>query len=300
MTLDARMKLNKRKLLIMGVIMGVLIVTALFAEKLCWHDPYLVNLAETLKPPSSEYWFGTDQLGRCMACRILSGLKYTLFSSLAIVVITSIVGVTLGICGAYFGKATDKALLYLNVVFQAFPGFVLAIFIASLLGNSLINGILALSFTGWTLYARFSRSLSQEIIGADYIKSAKLSGLWPVTVIVRHILPNIMVPVVVTMALSVSDAVIGIAGLSFLGIGASPPTPEWGTIMSESRVYLQTAPWTVIAPGMALFALVMCFNMFADALRRVLDPRGERTGVLHRKRASRKNNLKPASEANAL
>ena len=289
-------KKNRRSLIAMSAVILVLTTMSLTAEQLCHHDAYFVDAGQALLKPCSEYWFGTDALGRCVACRLLTGMKYSLFSALAIVFITGTVGILLGVIGAYFGKTVDKALLYLNVVFQSFPGFVLAIFIAGILGNGLINGVIALCITGWARYARLARSLTLEIINADYLKSAKLSGLKTAAVVKQHIIPNIAMPLVVTMALSISDAVIGISGLSFLGIGAKPPMPEWGTMMSEARTYLQIAPWTIIAPGAALFALVIVFNMFANALQNVVDPRRAKLSIWKKKQAIRRKSLEPISK----
>ena len=284
-----------RKLYFMLLLMLLIVILSVFAERICPHDPYLVDETIALHSPSGEYLLGTDALGRCVACRILCGLKYSLFSSLAIVAMTGLTGIMLGVAGAYFGKAIDRALLYLNVVFQSFPGFVLAIFVAGILGNGLINGVIALSITGWTRYARLSRSLTLDIMHCEYVRSAKLSGLKMPAIVWRHIVPNIVMPLVVTMTLSVSDAVVGIAGLSFLGIGAAPPLPEWGTMLSEARAYLQIAPWTVIAPGIALFALVLVFNAFADTLQNVVDPRSANKSLREKKRAIKAQSLKPVS-----
>ncbi len=267
-------KKDKNKLIAVCCILAAVVILAVFGEAFCGHDPYLVQMGDVLKPPGTDgFLFGTDMLGRCIACRVISGLKYSLSAGLLIVLITGAAGTLIGVTGAWFSGIPDKILLYLNVVFQSFPGFVLAIFIAGLLGQGLMNGVLALSITGWTRYARLSRSLSFEVIHSDYVKAARISGLGFFRVLVRHILPNMMIPLLVNMALSVSDAIVSIAGLSFLGIGAAPPTPEWGTMIADSRSYFQIAPWTILAPGIALLLLVILFNVFADVLQKVLDPR---------------------------
>ena len=264
---------DKIKLIAISCVIGFVIFLAIFGDALCSHDPEFVDMSVRLLPPCKEYLLGTDMLGRCLSCRILSGLKYSLVSGVVIVTFTGFVGTVLGVIGAYFRGIPDKLLLYVNIIFQSFPGFVLAVFIAGILGQGLINGIIALCISGWTRYARLSRSLAFEVVNADYVKAARISGLRFGKIFSRHVIPNILIPLAVNMALSISDAIVSIAGLSFLGIGAAPPTPEWGTMIADSRSYFQVAPWTIIMPGLALFILVIIFNLFADALQKVLDPR---------------------------
>ena len=279
-------KKDRNKLIAVVCVLAAVVLLAVFGDFLCPHDPQFVNVGNALKSPGTDgYLFGTDMLGRCLACRMLSGLKYSLFSGLLIVGITAAAGTIIGVIGAWLKGAVDKALLYINIVFQSFPGFVLAIFIAGLLGQGLMGGIIALSLTGWTRYARLARSLSFEVVRADYVKAARLGGLGFGGIMIRHILPNILIPLAVNMALSISDAIVSMAGLSFLGLGAAPPTPEWGTMIADSRSYFQTAPWTVILPGIALFVLVILFNVFADAVQKAVDPR--ETVVSRRKKIKR-------------
>lgn len=265
-------------LIILAAVAGLLILLAVLGERLCIHDPYYVDMGARLRPPCGEYLLGTDMLGRCIACRLLAGLKYSLSAGCVIVAVTGTAGTMIGMAGAFFGGVPDKFLAYVLVVFQSFPGFILAIFVAGLLGQGLAGGILALSLTGWTRYARLARSLSFEVISSDYVKAARISGIGFGGIAVNHVLPNILPAIIVNMALSISDAIVSIAGLSFLGLGAAPPTPEWGTMIAEARSYFQTAPWTIAMPGLALLVLVIIFNLFAEELRRVIDPKEHQRG----------------------
>ena len=230
------------------------------------HDPFMTSLGESFQPPSNDHLFGTDNMGRCIFCRIIAGGRTSVFTALAVVAISAVIGTVLGLCSGYFGGLVDEIISDLITIFQAFPSFVLAIAIAGMLGQSLINGILALCAVYWITYAKMTRSLVQQIRAETYVKAAWLAGADPFSILRKHILPGVRGALIVTMALDVGSVVLSMAGLSFLGLGAVRPTAEWGAVMSEARDFLQQAPWIIVFNGLALFLVVIGFNLFGEAL----------------------------------
>lgn len=266
-----KMTAKKIQLFILGGLIVFLMVAAIIAPLIAPNDPYLVNMGNILKPPGGEYPLGTDDLGRCIFTRILYGAKTSIFSSLIVVLVVFVAGTLIGISSAFIGGVYESVVMRIITIFQAFPGFILAMAIAGMLGTGLRNGILSLCLVYWTSYARVARSLTLEMRGKDYIRSAQISGAGSFRIMVRHIFPNITAPLLVMAALDVGGVVLALAGLSFVGLSGQRPTAEWGLMMNDSRQYLQIAPWTVIFPGIALLILVILFNLFADTLRDVLD-----------------------------
>lgn len=264
---------TKQKMLVFGVLAGMVILIALFAPYLTPYDPYEQNLGNALLPPGKEHLLGTDRYGRDMLSRVMVGAQSTIFSALLLVVVITVTGSMIGIiCGYHSGKL-DVFLMRLSDVFLAFPGMVFAIAVASVMSGGIFNAVVALACISWPKYARITRSQVMAIKNMPYIEAAKLSGSGTLKIIRKHILPNIAGAIVVTAVLDIGTMIMEIAGLSFLGLGATPPTAEWGSMMSNGRSMLQTSPWVILAPGTAIFLTVMIFNLAGDTMRDILDPR---------------------------
>ena len=251
----------------------LIVLVAIFAPYLAPQDPMEGNMKNVLQTPSAEHWLGTDKLGRDTFSRIIAGTQVSLFMTLCLVLLVAIVGSTVGIVSGYFGGRVERVLMRFADMMLAFPGVVLAIAIAGILGGSVINTILALLAVAWAKYARLVRSLVVKIRNRDFILAAEVNGTRTRDILWRHILPNVLPMVVITGAMDIGTMMMEIAGLSFLGFGAQPPTPEWGLMLNEGRQYIQTAPWLMMYPGMAIFLVVTAFNLWGDSLRDVLDPR---------------------------
>ena len=251
----------------------LILLVAIFAPYLAPQDPFDGNMRNVLQPPSAEHLLGTDKLGRDTLSRIIAGTQVSLFMTICLVILLAIVGSLVGITSGYFGGKVEMILMRIADMMLAFPGVVLAIAIAGILGGSVVNTILALLVVGWAKYARLVRSLVIKLRNNDFIIAAQVNGTKTINILWRHILPNILPMVVITGAMDIGTMMMEIAGLSFLGFGAQPPTPEWGLMLNEGRQYIQTAPWLMIYPGMAIFIVVATFNLWGDSLRDVLDPR---------------------------
>ena len=255
-----------------GIILLIVLIAAC-APLISSYDPYESQIQNSLLPPSAEHYFGTDKLGRDIFTRILYGARISITMALIVVVISSGLGTLVGVISAYVGGKVDNAIMRLTDVFLAFPGIVLAIAIAGVLGGSAVNAVLAVVIVGWTKYARLARSLTLKVKQQDYLSAAITSGTRPIAMIQRHILPNIIPIIIVTAALDIGALMMELAGLSFLGFGAQPPTPEWGLMLNEGRQLIQTAPWLMIFPGLAIASVVAIFNLWGDSLRDIMDPR---------------------------
>ena len=264
---------TKQKMLVFGVLAGMVILIALFAPYLTPYDPYEQDLGNALLPPGREHLFGTDRYGRDMLSRVMVGAQSTIFSALLLVVVITVTGSIIGIICGYHGGKLDVFLMRLSDIFLAFPGMVFAIAVASVMSGGIFNAVVALACISWPKYARITRSQVMAIKNMPYIEAAKLSGSGTLKIIRKHILPNIAGAIVVTAVLDIGTMIMEIAGLSFLGLGATPPTAEWGAMMSNGRSMLQTSPWVILAPGTAIFLTVMIFNLAGDTMRDILDPR---------------------------
>ena len=251
----------------------LILLVAIFAPYLTPQDPFDGNMRNVLQPPSAEHLLGTDKLGRDTLSRIIAGTQVSLFMTICLVILLAIVGSVVGIASGYFGGKVEMLLMRFADMMLAFPGVVLAIAIAGILGGSVVNTIIALLAVGWAKYARLVRSLVIKLRNNDYIIAAQVNGTKTINILWRHILPNILPMVVITSAMDIGTMMMEIAGLSFLGFGAQPPTPEWGLMLNEGRQYIQTAPWLMVYPGAAIFIVVATFNLWGDSLRDVLDPR---------------------------
>lgn len=253
----------------------LLILLALAAPLIAPYDPLTAEMKNAYLPPSGEHLFGTDKLGRDCFSRILYGASYSLSSVLLLVAVIFAVGTSLGVAAGYFGGKTDTVIMRISDMMISFPGMILAIAIAGILGGSLINAIIALTIVSWTKYARLARSMVLKIKKRDFVEAAVVNGGKALHILSRHIVPNILPLMVITAASDIGAMMMELAGLSFLGFGSQPPAPEWGLMLNEGRQQLQTAPWLMVFPGLAIFVTVVIFNLWGDALRDVLDPRQE-------------------------
>ena len=252
-----------------------ILLVAVLAPYLTPYDPMAGDMKNSLQPPSIDHLMGTDKLGRDTFSRIIAGTRVSLFMTITLVLSIAFVGSLVGIVSGYFGGKIETVLMRFADMMLAFPGVVLAIAIAGILGGSVINTILALLVVSWAKYARLVRSLVIKLRSSDFITAAKVNGAKTKDILTRHILPNILPMVVITGAMDIGTMMMEIAGLSFLGFGAQPPTPEWGLMLNEGRQYIQTAPHLMLYPGFAIFIVVAVFNLWGDALRDALDPRHE-------------------------
>ena len=267
---------KKNKQFTLFLILAIaLILVAILAPVICPQDPYKSVLADALKAPSREHWFGTDKLGRDLFTRVIYGSRVSLTSSLILVCIIFALGSLLGILAGYFGGAVDAVIMRISDMMISFPGMVLAIAVAGILGASIKNAVIAIAIVSWTKYARMARSLVLKIRHMDYVYAAVVTGSKVRYILRKYMLPNILPTMVITAATDIGSMMLELAGLSFLGFGAQPPTPEWGLMLNEGRSYMQHAPWMMIFPGLAILVTVVIFNLLGDSLRDVLDVRDE-------------------------
>ncbi|OOM10365.1 nickel transporter permease [Clostridium saccharobutylicum] len=253
----------------------VLVTIGILAPYIAPHDPLKTDMMNSLKGPNSMFPLGTDQLGRDLFSRILHGALNSLKMTFSLVIIIFIIGTALGILAGYFGGMIDTIVMRFCDIFLAFPGIIFAIAVAGVLGPSSINTVIALAVVNWPKYARLSRGLAMSIRKKDYIKAAKMGGANEYQIIMRYVLPNIIPSLIVTAAMDIGTMLLEISSLSFLGLGAQPPTPEWGYMINEGRAYIQTAPWLMIYPGIAMFITVTIFNLLGENIRDILDPNKE-------------------------
>ena len=245
-------KKTKIKFIILLILVGGLLFIAAFASHLVPYDPYEQDLANALAKPDASHLFGTDRYGRDMLSRVILGAQTTVFSSLLLVLIITVVGTMIGMLCGYF---------------LAFPGMVFAIAVAGVLSGGLTNAVIALACISWPKFARLARSQVLTVKEMPYIAAAKLAGCFSGKILMKHIFPNIAGTIIVTAVLDIGTMIMELAGLSFLGLGATPPVAEWGSMMSNGRSMLQTCPWIVLAPGAAIFITVALFNLLGDTVR---------------------------------
>ena len=253
----------------------ILVIVAVSAPLIAPYDPLDAIMKDANMEPSAAHLFGTDKLGRDVLSRILYGASYSLSSVLILVSAIFIVGTTLGVLAGYFGGKVDIIIMRIADMMISFPGMILAIAIAGIMGGSLVNAMIALLVVTWTKYARLARSMVLKVKKRDFVEAAVVNGGTPIHILWTHIVPNILPLMVITAAADIGALMMELAGLSFLGFGSQPPAPEWGLMLNEGRIQLQTAPWLMFFPGLAIFLTVVIFNLWGDALRDVLDPRHE-------------------------
>ena len=264
---------NELKFKMIIIILITIFLISLLAPYIAPNDPYTVDLSKTLMKPNKEFLFGTDSLGRCVFSRVLYGANRTIFSAIVVVLITFVFGTSVGIISGYMGGKIDLIIMRTVDVFLAFPGLVLAIAVAGLLGGSMINAMIAISLISWTKYARIARSKVLEIKEETFIQASRISGHNSLHSMRKHILPNILAYLIVTASLDIGTVIMEMSSLSFLGLSSPLPMPEWGAMISEGKGVIQFAPWTVIAPGIAILIVVVLFNLLGDVIRDLLDLR---------------------------
>lgn len=266
----------RARLLIFGVLVAALILCSFFSERLTPYDPYLQDLTIAKQAPSAEHLLGTDRYGRDMLSRVIAGSRASIFSTLLLVVVTAILGTAVGVLCGWVGGMTDTVLMRVSDVFLAFPGLVFALAVAGTLGGGLQNAMIALAAISWPKYARIARSQTLSQKETQWMKAVRLSGSGTGKIILKHILPNILGPILVTSVLDIGTMMMELSALSFLGLGAKPPIPEWGSMMSDTRSLMTTSPWIPFSPGIAIFLSVMIFNLLGDTIRDYADPKSRR------------------------
>lgn len=268
----------RNKLAVFGlVVLVVFVFLAIFAPYLTPYDPNRANLRERNQPPSKEHWFGTDDMGRDILARTLYGGRISLSVGLVSVGISLGIGMVLGASAGYFGGMVDTFIMRLADVFYSFPFLILAITISAIFGPSIYNTMIILGVLSWPGPARLLRAEFLKLKNTDYAAAATVIGARPGRVMFRHILPNAFSPLLVSATLGVASSILSEAGLSFLGLGVPPPAPSWGNMLNRARPLhiLASMPWMWLAPGLAIFAVVLSINFVGDGLRDAFDPRQE-------------------------
>ncbi len=263
----------RTRLVFFGLLAFLLILGSVFSEALAPYDPDLQDLTIAKAAPSAAHLLGTDRYGRDMLSRVIAGSRASIFSTLLLVAVITAIGTLIGVFCGWNGKRADAVLMRISDIFLAFPGLVFAMAVAGVLGGGLHNAIIALAAISWPKYARIARSQTLAQKESAYLKAARLAGSGTAKIIFLHLLPNIMGPILVTSMLDIGTMMMELAGLSFLGLGAKPPTAEWGSMMSDARSLMTTAPWVAFSPGAAIFLSVMVFNLLGDTIRDYADPR---------------------------
>lgn len=246
---------------------------ALFAGSLARYDPLESHYDHMLEAPGPVFLFGTDQLGRDLFSRILYGGKSSLLIAFAVTGIVSFVGIFVGTAAGFTGGLFDSLLMRFSDMLMAFPGSIFTIALVSFIGIGLPNLILAMSLTGWTFYARISRSLVLSVKNNVYIEQARLGGASSLNILMRYIIPNVLPPLLVNIFQDIGGKLLTISGLSLLGLGSPPPTPEWGFMLSEGKNYMYSAPWMLIFPGMVILVSVVIFNLLGDSIQDLMNPK---------------------------
>lgn len=254
------------------VLLTILVLIALLARFIS-PDPIVQNLEQRLAPPSSLHLLGTDQLGRSVWGRVAHGAALSLQVGVVVTLIAVSLGVLVGLLAGTFGGVWDNVLMRITDIFFAFPSLILAMAIAAALGPSLTNTIIAVALVSWPSYARLVRAQALALREREFVEAARAIGTSRVGIALRHVLPNTLTPVLIQGSFDVGQAILTAAGLSFIGFGAQPPTPEWGAMVSETRNFISEAPWASSAPAIAILLAVLAFNLVGDGLRDALDPR---------------------------
>lgn len=266
-------QLSHQKSAMLGlVIIIVLIVSAILAPLLAPYDPIDQNFREQLQPPNAKHLLGTDEFGRDILSRMLYGSRIALMVGIMADSIALVLGVVLGLVAGYYGRWADTMIMRFTDVMLAFPYLLLAMIVVAILGPSLNNAMIAIGFVYMPQYARLVRGSVLSVKEMDYVEAARAAGVPPMRIMLRHVLINCFAPIIVMATLAVGWAIVQTAGLSFLGLGAQPPRPEWGAMLAVGRNYMLSAPWIATFPGLAILLVVIGFNLLGDGLRDALDP----------------------------
>ena len=252
-----------------------LVVVALLASWIAPYDPLAQDLSRRLLPPSAVHWFGTDQVGRDLFSRVVHGSRITLYIVFLVAIIVAPLGLLVGTVAGYAGGKVDVALMRLTDIFLAFPGLVLSLAFVAALGPGLLNAVIAIALTSWPGFARLARAETLVVRSSDYIAATRIQGASGIRIVLRHVVPMCIPSVVVRTSLSMSGVILTAAGLGFLGLGAQPPSPEWGAMLASGRRFLIDYWWMPTFPGLAIMIVSLAFNLLGDGLRDVLDPRSE-------------------------
>ena len=267
-------ELRNNKLALFGVIIiFLLIFIAIFAPFIAPHDPVDQELKKRLSSPSIEYPLGTDHLGRCILSRLIYGARISLPIAMTVIGITFAIGVTIGAISGYLGGVTDEIIMRIVDVLLTFPGLILALAIIAALGPGIFNAGIALVVVGWAGYTRIVRGSVLSVKEKEFVEGVRALGATDFYILARHILPNVIAPVIPLAMLGIGYVILAVAGLSFLGLGAQPPMPEWGAMLNDGRAFMRSAPHLMIFPGLAIMVTVLAFNLLGDGLRDALDPR---------------------------
>jgi len=267
-----RLKKNKTAL-IGGYLILFFIIVAIVGPLFTVHDPLRVDYSTKLLAPSSEFWLGTDHNGRDIFTRLIHGMSITLYIGFLSVLVGAVIGVPLGIVSGYYGKLLDTLIMRIVDVLLAFPGILLAIALVSVLGGNITNVIIAVGVFSIPGFARIVRGTTLAVSKLEYIEAVRALGASDLRIIFLHILPNIISPIIVQATIRIAIAILIASGLSFLGLGAQPPTPEWGAMLSQGRSYMFDHPHVALFPGLAIVTVVLAFNLFGDGLRDAFDPK---------------------------
>lgn len=275
-TLSYRKFCRNRTAMIGVVILLFFTVVAFLAPYISPYDPLEQSFIKSLLPPSKEHFFGTDEFGRDLFSRLLYGARISLQIGFISVTISLVIGVTLGLIAGYYGSWLDMVIMRVMDLMLCFPYILLALVIMAILGPGLYNAMIAIGIVYIPTFARIVRSSVLTIKEEEYIKAVKSLGAGDLRILLKHVLINAMAPIIIQATLSIGRAIINAAGLSFLGLGAQPPTPEWGAILSNGQTFLRDAPWVATFPGIAIALLVLGFNLVGDGLRDAFDPKLKR------------------------
>lgn len=254
-------------------LVALTLLIAIFAPWLAPHDPYAVDLKLKLMSPNGTFWLGTDEAGRDLLSRIFYGARLSVTTGILVIVVSLLVGATVGAIAGYAGGTVDEIVMRVADFFMAFPYLILAMAIAYSLGANIQNAIIAIVVVFWPSYARLVRGMVISIRHREFIEAARLMGATNSRIILRHILPQTWSALIIKTSLDIGFAIVAMASLGFIGLGAQPPSAEWGTLIAQSRVYALNAWWYGIFPGMAIFLAVMGFNLFGDAIQELVEPR---------------------------
>ncbi len=270
-TFVRRAKRNKAFMIGFSVII-VIFIMAFIPNLLTPYSPIAKDLSTRLMPPSGSHWFGTDDLGRDILTRVIYGTQISFGYGFLAVLIAMLIGSTIGVIAGYFGGKIDEFLMRMIDIVLAFPSILLAILIVAILGPKLENAMIAIGIVNAPVYARLLRSSTMTIKNNEFIDASIANGSSDLRIIFSHVLPNCMTPIIVQATLGIGGAILEMAGLSFLGLGAQPPTPEWGAMLNNAREFIRSASWVITFPGIAIILSVLAFNLLGDGLRDLLDP----------------------------
>lgn len=256
------------------VVLVIIILMAILAPLIADYNQVITqDLSNRTIKPGTEHWFGTDGYGRDTFARTVWGARLSLFIAFATILLACIVGMILGVICGYFGGTVDAIVMRIVDVFMCLPPLLFSLSIVSALGNGMWNLILAVGITMMPYFTRVVRAAVLSVASMDYIEAARANGAHDFYIVTRHIIPNCMGPIIVEATISLSSVIMIAAGLSFIGLGVEPPSPEWGAMLSDSREYMRQAPWLVLAPGFAIMVTALAFNLVGDGVRDALDPR---------------------------